>query len=65
MKYAKTLSLVAALAMVGCAQSDKPAATTTDKPAAGADATPAKETPAKEGEAAKAETVVLTVDGMT
>jgi hypothetical protein len=65
MKYAKTLSLLAMLAAIGCAPSSEPAKTTTEKPAAGADATPAKETPATEGEAAKAETVVLTVDGMT
>jgi len=63
MKYAKTLSLVALLAAIGCAPSNetKPAAdaqpaadaTTNEKPAADA-ATPAT-----------AETVVLTVEGMT
>ncbi|MHC5020953.1 MAG: hypothetical protein ACYTGX_12750 [Planctomycetota bacterium] len=60
MHYVKTLSLLALFAAVGCAPSSEPAKTTTEKPAAGADATPAKD-----GEAAKAETVVLTVDGMT
>lgn len=56
MKYAMTLSLFAALAMVGCAKSGESA-----KPATGTEA------PAKEGEAtaAKTATVVLTVDGMT